>query len=142
MRLLKRLFRIFFPVYNWGVAVGLLGVALVPASIAISGDPDLAVTMAIGGYLGILTSYLILGLAPDEMEIRADQIATIEAELDAAPMLARIGDRLWAPKSYQSWWWASDRLSIVETPDGKVLLMARRRDLKVAREALQAPRDG
>jgi hypothetical protein len=89
VRLLKRLFRIIFPIYNWGVAVALLVLALVPVSIAIFVDAELARFMGIGAYLGIVITYLISGLAPDEMEIRADQIATITTELDAAPLLAR-----------------------------------------------------
>jgi hypothetical protein len=137
--LLKRLFRIIVPVYNWGAAVTLLGLALVPALIAIFGDPGQALYLAVCIYLSIVACYLILGLAPDEMDIRADQIALIEKELDAAPLLARLGDRLWAPKSFQSWWWASDRISIVQRPDGAFILKARRRDLKVVRDILARP---
>ncbi len=36
----------------------------------------------------------------------------------------------------QSWWWASDRLSIIQTPQGGWLLKGRRRDLKVIRDVL------
>lgn len=139
MRLLKRLFRIIVPVYNWGVAAFLLLLVLVLALIAIFDDPALALYLAVCMYLSIVATYLILGLAPDEMEIGADQVAVIEKDLDAAPLLARLGDRLWAPKSYQSWWWASDRISIVEQPDGAFILKARRRDLKVVRDLLARP---
>jgi hypothetical protein len=92
--------------------------------------------MGVGGYLGIVTSQALLGIAPGEMEIDAHEIGPIEARLATSPYLARIGERLWAPKRYQSWWWESDRISIVERPGGKYLLKARRRDLKIVREML------
>jgi hypothetical protein len=133
---MKRLFAIIFPIYNWGQAVIALLTLILVGAIAVFDDPLLARDMGIGAYLGIAASMFLLGLAPGEMEIGSRDVALLEARLDAARLLTRIGDRLWAPTRYQSDWWKSDRISIVARPDGTNLLKARRRDLKVLREVL------
>jgi hypothetical protein len=133
---MKRLFAIIFPIYNWGQAAVLLALLLCIALIALFSDPVLPLYMGVGGYLGVAINQNLLGLAPGEMEIEAHEIGPIEAGLGSAPRLTRLGDRLWAPRRYQSWWWESDRISIVERPGGKYVLKARRRDLKIIRESL------
>jgi hypothetical protein len=133
---MNRFVAIIFPIYNWGQAALVLLVAVILGAIALSGDPLLARDMGIAAYLGIVASMFLLGLAPAEMEITARQIAPLEARLDAARLLTRIGDRLWAPTRYRSWWWESDRISIVERPGGTYALKARLRDLKILRAFL------
>ena len=134
---MKRLFTFVFPIYNWGQAAVFVLCMLPVLLIALFDDPDLALHLGVGAYLGVVASMFVLGLAPDEMTIEAEEIGPLVAALDAARLLVRIGDRVWAPKRYQSWWWESDRISIVERPDGSHVLKGRRRDLKIIRGRLR-----
>lgn len=73
----------------------------------------------------------VLGLAPDQAEIREDEIGPIAAFLATESFVHPIKERVWAPARSRSPWFESDWISINETEDRKLVLKGRRRDLKI-----------
>lgn len=120
---------ILFPIFNRGQAwvVFILILALTP--IAIFDDPGLALHMGIGAYGGIVVAMFVQGVAPDEIEIREDEIGPVSTLLAMAPYLHPAGDRVWAP-ARPTYWRRRDWISIEEIGEGRFLLKARKYELK------------
>ena len=128
---MKKIRAILFPIFNWGQAALVLIVTFGLVLVSIYSDPLLALYIGIGAYLGLVLHAILLGLAPDEIEIRESEVGPISTMLDSANLIERIGDRVWAPRRYKSWLWKSDRISITGGEGDKFRLKARRRDLKL-----------
>ncbi len=122
---------ILFPIFNWGEAILILILLIILALGAIFIDALLTVYMGIIAYVSIVINSLLRGLAPDEIEIQEDEIGPISALLASERFVSPIKDRVWAPALKRSWLFKSDWISINETEEGKFILKARRRDLKM-----------
>lgn len=130
-RRMKKIRGIFFPIFNWGQAGVVLILTTVLGLVSIYSDPLLALYIGIGAYVGIVIRTILLGLAPDEIEVHENEVGPITIMLNSGRLIEQIGDRVWAGSRYKSWLWKSDWISISEDEPGKFRLKARRRDLKI-----------
>jgi len=133
---MNRVRAITFPIFDWGHAAVALIVIATLGLIAIFADPQLALYMGVGAYAGMTLNMWRLGLAPDTVDIRESEVEPISTILDSERLIEPIGDRVWAPLRYQSGWWKSNRIAIVEEEPGRFRLTARRRDLKIVLDRL------
>jgi len=129
--LLMKIRSIVFPIFNWGQACVIFILILLLTLVAVFSDPLLALHMGVGAYLGIVVTMFLQGQAPEEIEIREDEIGRISDLLATAPHLHPIGNRVWAPARSRSRWFKSDWISISEGEGQRFVLKARRRDLKI-----------
>lgn len=129
--------RIFFPVFNLGVAAILAGWILFLLLVGIWESFELSAYMFVFSYLIFVLNTWILGLAPASVYIPEHDLSFVRSELDSSPNLSRIAPNSWAPKWYKSSWWKSDRITIGdEICDGLVEVKARYRDLDHMTRAL------
>ncbi len=137
MSLARTIRTILFPIFNWGQALVVLAGILALVLVAVFGDPLLALYMGIGAYAGVATTMLAMGLAPDEAEIWVHEVGPISAFLGTARLVRPIGDRVWAPARSESRLFESDWISIRETEGGRLILKARKRDLRIILAAIR-----
>lgn len=121
---------ILFPIFNWGHAWVIVILTLAIALIATFGDPELALHVGIGAYAGIVVAMFVQGMAPDEIEIREDEIGPISTFLATAPYLHPIRDRVWAPAK-STYWFQKDWVSIEEIGERRFVLKAKKCELKI-----------
>lgn len=127
----KAIRAIAFPVFNLGQALFLGVIIALLALLAHFSDPLLAVHMGACAYVGIVIVTLVMGFAPDEAEIRKDEVEPIISFMGRAPLLFPSGDRVWAPAQSRSPLFKSDWISINEAEGGGYILKARKRDLRL-----------
>jgi hypothetical protein len=121
---------ILFPVFNYGQALLIAVAALLLTLIAID-DQLLALYLGTVAYLSNVIYMWLRGLAPDQVEIREDEIGQISDLLASARFIYPLGDCVWAPALSRSWLFRSDWISINKNEDGKFILKGRKRDLKI-----------
>lgn len=123
---------IFLPIFNAGQGLFICIIVFLYIIIGITIDIEMAIYIFIFSYLGIVMSYLLLGLAPAEAVIRLSAIDSIREFLNTADNLSVVEEYVWAPKKFESWWWASDRISIIRSSQSnEAILRARERDVRI-----------
>jgi hypothetical protein len=123
--------KVLIPVFNAGQAIALLGALSALTLIGIFADYMLALHMGVGAYIGIVLVSLLFGLAPDEVEVREEEIDPIKALLASAGSLHPVEDCVWAPAMAKSPLFRSDWISIAQSENGKFILKGRIRDLRL-----------
>jgi hypothetical protein len=122
---------VVFPIFNFGQA-GAFALALIALIIVgLTGNWALSLYVGVGGYLGIVFSSILLGLAPSEAYVSSAYVNKLINTLNSSPNLVKVDDNSWALKKYTSWLWKSDRLSIDILDSHAVRIKGRRRDLKI-----------
>jgi hypothetical protein len=130
--------QILLPIFNRGQAYIFGAMLILYISIAIFVDVLLGIYLGIGAYAGIIIYSLVAGLAPDQAEIYPHEIGAVSSFLDKEPFVVSIGDMVWAPRMSRSPLFESDWISIKEV-GGRVVLQARKRDIKVILSEIRRP---
>lgn len=90
----------------------------------------LAAYIALGGYLGTILYVHFLGLWPSFVILPEAAAGMAEKLIRSSKNLVEVSECTWAPASYTSWLWKSDRIALYKLNDGSdYRLTGRHRDI-------------